>query len=561
MRKSPSSSELGPRRPRRLAALLVAVTAAASLTACSGPSSNDASGSSANGGCAAPTDYDSVPAQKVAGPASDYNLTSYDGTLIRIHWFPLSAHTGATKPAPTVFMGPGWGESGSTDTSSTGLFGSLDIASLWKAGYNVMTWDPRGFGQSKGTIEIDSPGVEAHDVSQIISWVSRQKGVETDGPGDPRMGMVGASYGGGIQFATAATDCRVDAIAPTIAWHSLATSLAKNDTPKIGWSGILMASATGRKLDPKITTANADASGRGITTAASRAYFASRGPAAILPKVTVPTLIIQGTVDDLFTLAEGTANYEALKKAGTTVSMVWFCGGHGSCLTNPGVNNDVGAYSIDWMNRYVKKQASASVIDGFRFVDQDGTIYDAPSWPLPAGSPVTAAGAGSLALEAGGGSGPASPSTIAGAGTSAIDSVALAVTPAKASNALDVTIPFTAAANVVGAPVLTLAYSGTSPGGGRPSRVFAQLVDPTTGLVVNNQITPIPLTLDGKPHTVTIPLEIIAFTATKGGQLQLQLTPTTVAYANGQLGGTVDFSKVGISLPTATGLTVVSKPS
>ena len=75
-------------------------------------------------------------------------------------------------------MGPGWGESGSTETSSAGIFGSLDIASLWQAGYNVMTWDPRGFGKSKGTIEIDSPSVEGHDVSQIISWVSRQKGVE-----------------------------------------------------------------------------------------------------------------------------------------------------------------------------------------------------------------------------------------------------------------------------------------------------------------------------------------------------------------------------------------------
>ena len=553
---APSATRV-PRPLRRVAALAAVALSATALTACSPGSSNQASSPTSSTGCAAPSDYDSVPAQKIAGPASEYNLTSYDGTLIRLHWFPLSVRSGTSTTAPTVLMGPGWGESGSTDTSSSGLFGSLDIASLWKAGYNVMTWDPRGFGKSKGTIEIDSPTVEAHDVSQIISWVSRQKGVETDGVGDPRMGMVGASYGGGIQFGTAATDCRVDAIAPMIAWHSLATSLAKNSTPKVGWSGILMGAAGGRNLDPKITAANADATTKGTTSAASERFFASRGPASLLSKVTVPTLIIQGTVDDLFTLAEGTANYEALKKAGTTVSMVWFCGGHGSCLTNPGKAFDVGAYSIAWMDRYVKKQTSAKVISGFRFVDQNGTIYDAPSWPLTKGTPVTGSGAGGLSLTADGGSGPASPNSLP-ADAGAIDAVALAVTPAKASNALNVDIPFGSAATVVGAPEITLQYSGTSPKGSRPVRVFAQIVDPTTGLVVDNQITPIPLTLDGATHTLTLPLEIIAFTAATGASLHLQLTPTTVAYASGRLGGTVDFSKVSVTLPTTTGLTVVS---
>ena len=544
-------------RTRRLAALAAAVLSTTVLTACTSSADSQASSPTSSTGCTVPSDYDSVPAQKLSGTTSEFNLTSYDGTLIRLHWFPLSSHTGKAVTAPTILMGPGWGESGSTETSSAGIFGSLDIASLWQAGYNVMTWDPRGFGKSKGTIEIDSPSVEGHDVSQIISWVSRQKGVETDGTGDPRMGMVGASYGGGIQFGTAATDCRVDAIAPMIAWHSLATSLAKNATPKTGWSGILMGAAGGRHLDPKITAANKDATTKGVATAESTKFFASRGPASLLAKVTVPTLILQGTVDDLFTLAEGTANYEALKKTGTTVSMVWFCGGHGSCLTSQGMGNDVGAYSIAWMDRYVKKDTSAKVIKGFRFVDQNGTVYDAPSWPLAKGAPVSASGSGTLALTSVGGSGPASPSSLP-AGAGAIDAVALAVTPAAASNAVNLSIPFTAAANVVGAPSLTLRYSGTSPAGSRPVRVFAQIVDPATGLVVDNQITPIPLTLDGKAHTVTLPLEIIAFTAASGAALQLQLTPTTVAYAPGRLGGTVDFSGVSITLPTATGLTVVS---
>lgn len=543
------------------APLLAAALSAGALAGCASSSATSADVNPATG-CAVPTDFLDVPAQKIAGSTSDFDLTSFDGTTIRIHWFPLSA-SGSTVPkagAPTVLMGPGWGESGATDTASTGIFGSLSIAALRNAGYNVATWDPRGFGRSKGTIEIDSPTTEARDTSAIISWVSRQKGVETDSAGDPRMGMVGGSYGGGIQFVTAATDCRIDAIAPTIAWHSLATSLARNSTPKTGWSGILMSVSGGRSLDPKITAANTQAMEHGTTSKESEEFFASRGPASLLSKVTVPTLILQGTVDGLFPLSEGAANYEVLKKQGTTVSMVWFCGGHGSCLTNPGRSVDVGAYSITWMDRWVKGDKSAAIVEGFRFVDQDGTLYEASTFPPPAGPTVRGSGMGSLEFTDQGGSGPATADTTR-AGASTVDVVALAVTPAKASNAVDVDVAFTAPAVVLGAPSLTMTYRGSGPKGDRPARVFAQLVDPATGLVVDNQVTPIPVMLDGNEHTLTLPLEMVAFSAASGSHLVLQITPTTVAYARGVLGGSIDLKKISIAMPTTTGVTVVTKGS
>ena len=43
--------------------------------------------------------------------------------------------------------------------------------------------------------------------------------------------------------------------------------------------------------------------------------------------------------------------------------------------------------------------------------------------------------------------------------------------------------------------------SGHAPPGARPTRVFAQLVDDATGIVLGNQITPIQVVLDGRTHT------------------------------------------------------------
>jgi len=504
--------------------------------------------------CQPPGGWQSTKAAAVPGSSSDFDLTSFDGTSIRIHWFPDPSAAGQARP--TVFMGPGWGSPGDTDTSEAGIQGALSIAQLWQGGFNVLTWDPRGFGHSTGSAEVDSPDAEGRDVSAMVSWVAQRPGVELDRPGVPRVGMVGESYGGGIQFAAAERDCRIDAIAPTIAWHSLGTSLDKNQTPKAGWGNILISVSSSAKLDPAITAADHQMDTTGVIDAHTVAFFESKGPAQFLSSVRVPTLILQGTVDDLFTLDEGIANYGTLRRQGTTVSMGWFCGGHGVCLTDPGSAIEVGPLSLAWMQRYVARDASVHVLKGFAFVDQRGTSYAAPDYPLPSGAPIVATGSGTLSLKTSGGSGPPTVKPDAQA-ANVVDLVAKGVTPGPASNALNVTVPIAHAAVVVGAPELSLTYSGTAAPGNAPSRVFAQLVDPATGIVLNNQITPVPVTLDGKSHTVSVPLESVGYSARAGTSLDLQLVATTVAYVTPRLGGTIGFSRVKVVLPTAKGLSVL----
>jgi ABC-2 type transport system ATP-binding protein len=57
------------------------------------------------------------------------------------------------------------------------------------------------------------------------------------------------------------------------------------------------------------------------------------------------------------------------------------------------------------------------------------------------------------------------------------------------------------------------------------------------------------VTLDGRTHTTSVPLEIVAFTGEPGHTVQLQLVATTVAYAQPRLGGDVDFLHIHVSLP------------
>jgi ABC-2 type transport system ATP-binding protein len=276
-----------------------------------------------------------------AAGAKDVNITSFDGTKIAAHWFPGKGVTPGS-PAPTILEGPGWSQPGDSATGGGpgpgALFGVPGIDNFIDNGYNVLTWDPRGFGQSGGTVQIDDPRYEGRDVQALIDFVSKQPEAQLDqscsaskkkrkkankrrrraktlvtcatSPNDPTLGMAGASYGGGIQLVGAAIDKRIDAIAPTIAWHSLLTSLFLERNIKCGWGSLLVTLGIQGSL-PGGLTAPATAAGRqdphfysifqnGLTTGtvsdADYEWMASHGPADLVDQVKVPTLLIEGTM-------------------------------------------------------------------------------------------------------------------------------------------------------------------------------------------------------------------------------------------------------------------------
>lgn len=552
----------------RAAQVLAVVCAGALLTAtaCSGagddaspattaPASagGDGGGSGERPVCDRPAEPE-PEAAAVPGTPSDLDVTSFDGTRIRAHWFPLEGAT-EDEAAPAILMGPGWGQPGDTNEGTTGLLGAASIGALRDSGFHVLTWDPRGFGASEGTAEVNSPDAEARDVGVLLDWVAAQPGVQLDGEGDPRSGMIGGSYGGGIQTVTAAVDCRVDALVPVMAWHSLETSLYKAETPKAGWANILNRVAATRPVDPHVESASTSMNETGTVAPEDIEWFVERGPGDLVEDITAPTLFIQGTVDTLFTLDEAITNYRALRDNDVPTAMLWYCGGHGTCLTSAHDAERVDTAALAWLDRYVKGDTGVDTGPRFDFVDQEGARYTADDYPLEEGTAVTASGSGTLDLVAEGGAGPVTDPPEA-LGADLLRGLVLPVTPAEAANAVEVPIPAPdEPVLVVGAPELELTYRGEVEDGERPTRVFAQLVDSATGLTVGNQITPIEVTLDGEDHTAEVELEVVARSLTPDSELTLQLVATTVAYAEPRLGGSVTFEAVDVSLPTAGELT------
>ncbi|MBU3750386.1 MAG: peptidase S15, partial [Mycobacterium sp.] len=280
-------------------------------------------------GSALVVDFTESAATLAAGRpvAFTHLMRSFDDTPISVNYFPATnVATGETSSAPTILNGPELGFPGNTDPFSEWDTSLVNIvpginplrtdASPFAGGYsggggyNVITWDPRGEYASGGRMQLDNPNFEGRDVSAIITWatsaanVARSQ-VATDPSGDPFIGMVGGSYGGGIQLAVAGTpDKRVDAIVPSIAWNTLNESLYLNNTFKttIGSELLLALAVTGARINNQIYAGILSGSLLGFLSSDSQALLTNAGPGLLVKNIQAPTLFIQGIPDILFEL-------------------------------------------------------------------------------------------------------------------------------------------------------------------------------------------------------------------------------------------------------------------
>lgn len=306
-----------------------------------------------------PQAYDRTPGmlETTTGPDETYPVT-----LDHDVWVPEGAS--AADPRPAMVIAHGFGNSKDVGEVTT-------LAAFFAGkGYVVISSTHQGFGQSSGCVALDSVDYDARNVSRLIDLLAARDDVLMDAPGDPRVGMAGGSYGGGHQGLVAATDPRLDAIAPARTWNSLQFSLVPNNLIGDGgtfdlehyeqgvfkstWSTLFTTVAATQPamgnggcdpvtqqtlypgqapcpgFDPMVCPIFASLSTTGDVTAEHRAFVARSSVANFTDDVTVPVLLTQGQSDTLFTPVEATATFEALRAAGNDdVFMLWNWGGHG----------------------------------------------------------------------------------------------------------------------------------------------------------------------------------------------------------------------------------------
>ncbi|MBH0245890.1 peptidase S15, partial [Streptomyces cavourensis] len=318
----------------------------------------------------------------------------------------------ADRPAPAVLATNGFG--GSKSDGSTDAIGRAVAAQ----GYVGLVYSGLGFGKSGCLITLDDPVIDGKAASGLLDFLggtraaddgTRADYVVQDGEGDPRVGMIGGSYGGAIQLATAAVDPRLDALVPLITWNDLAYALAPNntgartgvtsDTPgvfKWQWTNGFYLIGEGQpllnpSLDPSrfnrldclhfaaqaCETIRLLNSGRYPADKADAmlAYARSVSPVSYLDRVKAPTLIVQGQADSLFNLNEATATYKTLKAQGAPAKMIWQSWGHSGGQV-PGEldlsegnleRSYVGQRVLAWFDRYLQRKTETDTGPEFAY--------------------------------------------------------------------------------------------------------------------------------------------------------------------------------------------------
>jgi ABC-2 type transport system ATP-binding protein len=286
----------------------------------------------------------------------------------------------ASHPAPAVVLSPGFGQ------SKTAVDG--DARALAGDGYVVLAWSLRGFGRSTGRIALDAPDTEVRDLSVLLDRLAQTPEVLKDGPGDPRVGLAGASYGGGLSLMGATYDRRVDATVPIITWNSLTSAFLPGGVFKAQYASVFFASGPGgpcARFAQRVCEAYTRLAQTATGTPSDLALLARSSPDPT--RITAPTLLIQGQDDTLFPLTESLTTALALQTKGTPVSLAWLNGGHDKPFDANG-DATIRTLTRTWFDRYLRRDTSVQTGPVFRWDRSTGGTASSNRLPAGSGAPL-----------------------------------------------------------------------------------------------------------------------------------------------------------------------------
>ncbi|MEU8650254.1 CocE/NonD family hydrolase [Streptomyces sp. NPDC048737] len=529
----------GPRRPRRIIAAAAAVAVLA-----------------AGGTWTAVASDDAPPVHRAD------QVMAVNGVRLDTSWFT----SGGSGRRPAVLLGHGFGGS-KEDVREQ----AEDLAA---DGYAVLTWSARGFGGSTGKIGLNDPEGEVADVSRLIDWVAKQPQVRLDKAGDPRVGLAGASYGGAISLLAAGHDDRVDAIAPAITYWNLADALFPGGVFKKLWTGVFFNSGGGcARFEPALCAMYERVAESGTPDAAARALLEERSPSAVGDRVKVPTLLLQGQTDSLFTLAQSDAAAKAIRANGAPVDVDWIAGGHdGGDLEASRVQARV----TSWFDRHLKDDEGADTGPAFR-ITRTGGVDSTDGAALLRGAsddtyPGLTAGTRPIALTGReqsfanppGASPPAVSALpgLGGGGLSRLSSLGVGVSlDFPGQFAAFTSAPLTADLRVTGSPKATVHVRSTSEDAVLFGKVYDVGPDGRQQVLPSQLVAPVRVEGAKAGKDVTLTLPAIDHEVDKGHRLRLVLASTDLGYASPAAPATYTVSLKGdLEVPTAAGVSTAAAP-
>jgi len=302
----------------------------------------------------------------------------------------VPAGVDATHRAPAILTSNGFGGNKSS-TGATASNGSYAIQYA-RQGYVTLSYSGLGFGNSTCQIELDSPAYDGKAAAALVDFLggdtSRAYTTYTADPSgvtagmwsnpytaappvrldgrraarDPRVGMIGGSYGGENQLAAASVSPKIDTIIPQITWSDLVYALAPNNlvttggaaagdvdqtaaapgVEKFQWVSLFFGvgasqadtSTGGTQLstcpgfDPQACAAKVQMDALGYPDASTVDFAHSASSSTYLNSIHIPVFLSQGQDDTLFNLREAATTYRRLAARGFPVKMMWQHWGH-----------------------------------------------------------------------------------------------------------------------------------------------------------------------------------------------------------------------------------------
>jgi ABC-2 type transport system ATP-binding protein len=476
---------------------------------------------------------------------------TFPGTVRLKTTYYVPATATAANPAPAVILSPGFGQ------TKDGL--RADARDLASRGYVVLAWTMRGFNvlaNDTGKIALDAPDAEVADLKQLITGLSKRPDVIQDAPNDPRVGLSGQSYGGGISLMGAALDNRVDAIVPVITWNSLASALVPGGVFKAQYAAVFFAGATqgGCRFAERVCTTYTHLAVTGDASAADKALLDQSSPATFLRSLAAPTLLIQGEDDTLFPLSESLATATALKQQGTPVHVAWLKGGHDAPFSSAN-DTKIRTLTAQWFDRYLRKSPKAGTGSVFTWQRSNGGSGSASLLPpLRPATVVAVSGQPTQVISNPPGGRPASISSVPGAG--ALGGIASGLSlDIPGQSARWQTSPLTTTRELVGGGSLTLHVTSTS----GTAVLFAKVLDVApdgSAKLPHGQVSPIRLTgVGGAGKDVTISLPTLSHVFPAGNRIRVAISSTDLGYLGPQAAASYDLTldpKAALALPLVT---------